>query len=379
MPVNLNSDKNTEAWLILSLCPELSTAAAQKLILVAGDATAAIKASSDERHAAGISPTAAEFLRNPDEARLRRASDWLSGDKRCLLGLDSERYPPLLIESGEAPLCLFVEGDPDLLSLPQLAIVGSRKATVGGRETARSFAAYLADAGLTITSGLAEGIDTEAHTGALQTGQTVAVLGTGPDEVYPRQNQQLAERIAAQGVLVTEFAPGTPVSRDHFPRRNRIISGLSLGVLVVEAGLRSGSLITARYSGNYGREIFAIPGSIHNPLSKGCHRLIREGARLVESAQDIVSELGALAGALEAMEPCIATQTTSVADTDPDYAKLLEAMGYDPVSVNQLAERSGLTAEQLSSMLLILELEGRVNTVPGGYFQQASGGRKPNE
>jgi DNA processing protein len=268
-------------------------------------------------------------------------------------------------------LCLFVDGDLANLSLPQLAIVGSRNATPGGRETAHDFAAHLAHSGLTITSGLATGIDTEAHLGALAGGgKTIAVLGTGPDEIYPHANSKLAAQIRARGTLVTEFPPGTPPRRDQFPRRNRIISGLSLGVLIVEAGIHSGSLITARYSGNYGREIFAVPGSIHNPLSKGCHKLIQQGAKLVETAADIVTELGSLAGALESFPEHVAAQSTSPVHTDPDYAKLLQTMGFEPVSVNRLVERCGLTAEQLSSMLLILELEGKVNPLPGGCFQQ---------
>jgi len=374
-----DSAVHTEAWLTLALCPELSTTSALQLIAHAGGPVAAVQASGDELRAAGLPDAAAKFLRSPEEARLRQATDWLAGKQRFLLSQEDPRFPRLLLESGEAPLCLFVEGDPDLLSLPQLAIVGSRKATGGGRDTARRFAAYLAKAGLAITSGLAAGIDTEAHIGALQTGRTLAVLGTGPDQVYPQQNDRLAARIALQGALVTEFAPGTPPIRHHFPRRNRIISGLSLGVLVVEAGMRSGSLITARYAGNYGRETFAVPGSIHNPLSKGCHQLIRDGARLVESAQDIMGELGALAGAMESGSNHVATHTKSIVETDPDYGKLIEAMGFDPVSVNQLSDRCGLTAEQLSSMLLILELEGRVSAVPGGYFQQTKWWNKPNE
>ena len=176
--------------------------------------------------------------------------------------------------------------------------------------------------------------------------------------------------LSQHGALISEFAPGTPPRKDHFPRRNRIISGLSLGVLVVEAGIRSGALITARYAGGYGREIFAIPGSIHNPLSKGCHRLIKQGAKLVETADDIVTELGSLAGTLESLSSYVTPHSESPANNDPEYAKLLDSMGFDPISIDQLAVRSGLTAEQLSSMLLILELEGRVNSVPGGYFQQ---------
>ena len=362
---------STEPWLILSLCPGLSTASALQLIDKFGSAAAITRASGSDLRTSGLQDDVARFLINPDSTRLHEATSWLEAEGRHLLCLDDTGYPPLLLESGEAPLCLYVDGDPESLLLPQLAIVGSRNATPGGRETAHNFASHLARSGLTVTSGLAMGIDSEAHQGALAgSGTTIAVLGTGPDQIYPQSNTRLAKDIRQQGALVSEFPPGTPPRPNQFPRRNRIISGLSLGVLVVEAGLRSGSLITARYSGNYGREIFAVPGSIHNPLSKGCHKLIKQGAKLVETAADIVTELGSLAGALESFPDCVATQTSSPSHTDPDYGKLLETMGFDPISINQLVGRSGLTAEQLSSMLLILELEGRVNTLPGGRFQQ---------
>jgi DNA processing protein len=362
---------SAEPWLILSLCPGLSTASALQLIDQFGSAAAVTSASGSNLRASGLSDETARSLLNPDTQQLSQATEWLAAEGRHLLCLADASYPPLLAESGEAPLCLYVDGDPACLQLPQLAIVGSRNATPGGRETARDFAAHLASSGLTITSGLATGIDAEAHQGALSgSGTTIAVLGTGPDQVYPQSNTELAARIRQQGALVSEFSPGTPPRRNQFPRRNRIISGLSLGVLIVEAGLRSGSLITARYSGNYGREIFAVPGSVHNPLSKGCHKLIKQGAKLVETAADIVSELGSLAGALESFPDCVATQATSPIHTDPDYAKLLETMGFDPISINHLAGRSGLTAEQLSSMLLILELDGKVNNLPGGRFQR---------
>jgi DNA processing protein len=364
---------STESWLILSLCPELGNARARELIDHFGSADAVIKAPRLQLQAAGLSETSLQFLSHPDEARLRLASDWLNAPTHHLLTLTDPNYPPLLIASGEAPLCLFVAGDPANLTLPQLAIVGSRNASPDGLETARDFAAHLARAGLTITSGLATGIDTEAHKGAMtDIGKTIAVLGTGPNEVYPPANKNLAGQIAKQGAIVTEFPPGTPPRRHQFPQRNRIISGLSLGVLIVEAGLRSGSLITARYSGNYGREVFAVPGSIHNPLSKGCHKLIQQGAKLVETAADIVAELGSLAGALESFPSHVAVQSSNSTQTDPDYANLLAAMGFDPVTINRLAERSGLTAEQLSSMLLILELDGRVISLPGGRFQKSN-------
>jgi DNA processing protein len=357
--------------LILSLCPQLGSRRALELIASFGSAAAVINAAASELRATGLGEETIRYIHDPSDERLTLSAEWLAADGRHLISVEHELFPPLLIESGEAPLCLFVEGDPAVLSLPQLAIVGSRKATPGGRETAAAFAAYLAKAGFVITSGLAEGIDTEAHAGALEAdGLSVAVMGTGSDQIYPRSNSMLAQRLSQHGALISEFAPGTPPRKDHFPRRNRIISGLSLGVLVVEAGIRSGALITARYAGGYGREIFAIPGSIHNPLSKGCHRLIKQGAKLVETADDIVTELGSLAGTLESLSSHVTPHSESPANNDPEYAKLLDSMGFDPISIDRLAVRSGLTAEQLSSMLLILELEGKVYSVPGGYFQQ---------
>ena len=359
----------SEAWLRLALCPGLSHTAGRELVAWAGSAADATSASAGALREAGLPPEAVEFLGNTGHARLDCAQAWLEMPGHHLLTPDDPLFPPLLLESGSAPLCLFVAGDPAVLSLPQLAIVGSRNATPGGCQSARGFAAFLADAGLVITSGLAEGIDAAAHRGALQkNGQTIAIMGTGPDEIYPRGHTELAMEIAAQGALVTEFAPGTPATRDHFPRRNRIISALSLGVLVVEAGQRSGALITARHAGDFGREIFAVPGSIHSPLSKGCHRLIRQGAHLVESAQDIIDELAALAGAMEQLElrehtNHAATQPPAQDQPDPQYINLLDAMAHDPVSINELVNTTGLTAEELSSMLLILELEGRVNSV----------------
>ena len=272
---------------------------------------------------------------------------------------------------------LFGHGDPGLLCSPQLAIVGSRNPSVSGRQTAGEFAAHLAAVGITISSGLASGIDGAAHLGALRAdGFTLAVAATGLDRVYPADHRDLAHRIAEQGVLVSEFPPGTPPRRDHFPRRNRIIAGLALGTLVVEAAVRSGSLITARLAAEQGREVFAIPGSIHNPLARGCHRLIRQGAKLVETAQDVLEELAPLLGTRSSAAslsddepPQLRLQTL-----DPEYRQLLASLGHDPLPADQLIERSGLTAEAVSSMLLLLELEGYVSSAPGGRYA-LNGGR----
>jgi DNA processing protein len=253
------------------------------------------------------------------------------------------------------------------LHLPSLAIVGSRNPTKGGERNAFDFAAHLAGNGFSIVSGLAQGIDTAAHRGALSVrARTVAFLGHGIDRVYPAENRELAHEIAERGALVSEFPIGTPPDKSHFPQRNRLISGLCLGTLVVEAAKRSGSLITARLAGEQGREIFALPGSIHNPMARGCHQLIRSGAKLVETADDIVAELSHWIEHLQ--------QTTEVVDKktppklDDDHESLLNIMGHDPVGIDSLAESSGLTIDQLSSMLLILELEGRVEKLPGGQY-----------
>lgn len=313
------------------------------------------------------------------EARLAEALDaWLSAPDHRLLRIDDPVYPALLREIPRPPPVLYVCGNPDVLALPQLAMVGSRNATAEGTDTARSFAAHLAATGFCITSGLAEGIDAAAHLGALSApgGRTIAVCGTGPDSVYPRRHAALADQIiAGGGALVSEFAPGTPVYRSNFPRRNRIISGLCVGVLVVEASVRSGALITARHAMEQGREVFAIPGSIHNPVARGCHQLIREGARLVETAADIVDELGGLLAGLRSgdtpQQPS-GTPAAPAVDANAEHAELLAAMGCDPVAAEVLAARRGLTIGELSSMLLILELQGLVRSLAGGRYQRVN-------
>jgi DNA processing protein len=264
-----------------------------------------------------------------------------------------------------------LRGDAALLCAPQLAIVGSRNPSHSGCDNARAFSELLTRAGLVVTSGLALGIDACAHAAALDAGgQTIAVAATGLDRVYPSAHRELAHRIAAQGALVSEFALGTPPRREHFPRRNRLISGRSLGVLVVEAALQSGSLITARLAAEQGREVFAIPGSIHSPLARGCHALIRQGAKLVETAQDVLEELGALAGFVAA--PPGANATPPGAPSDPAQQELLELIGYDPVEMDTLIARSGLTPGRVSSMLLLMELRGLIEARPGGRYQRTS-------
>jgi len=300
---------------------------------------------------------------------------WLDQPDNYLISIQDEGYPALLREIPDPPQQLYVHGDPTVLHTHQLAIVGSRNPSPGGQQTAHEFASALAQAGLTITSGLALGIDAAAHEGALSGGgKTLAVVGTGLDRVYPASNRGLAHQVADGGAIVSEFPLGTPVRPGHFPQRNRIISGLSIGTLVVEAALRSGSLITARLAAEQGREVFALPGSIHNPVARGCHKLIRQGAKLVETAQDILEDLGALAAYVSQVNSVInqreSINSSSSEVLDSSQQQVLAQLGYDPVSVDAVIERGELPAEQVMASLLALELEGYVSSAPGGtYFR----------
>ncbi len=300
-------------------------------------------------------------------------TEWLERDRHHIVQPDSDSFPELLGQIPNPPPLLYVDGNPDLLQLPSLAIVGSRNPTRGGERNAFEFAQHLAAMGFTIVSGLAQGIDTAAHRGALAAaGTTIAFLGHGIDRIYPTSNKQLAEEIAASGALVSEFPLGTHPGKELFPQRNRLISGLSLGTLVVEAARRSGSLITARLAAEQGREVFALPGSIHNPLARGCHQLIRQGAKLVETADDIVSELAPLVGHIlqNTMESTSERSSTQIRDRE--YVELRKYIGHDPISADELAENSGLTIDQVSSMLLILELHGEIEALSGGRYSLLS-------
>ena len=371
---------NTDAWLVLLRAPGIGPAALRSLVARHGDARNALTAL---RHGDGLrepTPETRAWLDAPDAGQLAADARWLEQEHHHLLGWDDPDYPSLLREIGGAPAALFVAGDPSLLWMPQIAIVGSRSASANGLAITRRFARALGEAGFTISSGMADGIDGAAHEAALDGGfRTVAVLGTGPDLVYPRKHLALAARIAAGGALVSEFPPGTTARPEHFPRRNRILSGLSLGTLVVEAALGSGSLITARCASEQGREVFAIPGSINNPLARGCHQLIRDGARLVETAEEIVTELSphaATAGdrlraRLEstAQDPRVGAHDAP--RRDGDYARLLAALDHDPQGLDALSERTGIAVTALSSMLLVLELDGEVNAERGGKYTLA--------
>lgn len=319
----------------------------------------------------GIDPKVLHLLQSPDWDQVERDLEWLSADNRHVIDQQHQFYPELLKQITDPPALLFVQGDVTLLSKWQLAIVGSRNPSASGRDSAFEFARYLVQGDIVITSGLATGIDAAAHKGALAAaGKTIAVIGTGLDRVYPAAHRDLAHHIAENGAIVSEFPLGTSPKAENFPRRNRIISGLSLGTLVVEAAVKSGSLITARMAMEQGREVFAIPGSIHSPLSRGCHQLIREGAKLVETANDIIEELGALAGVIpqdqQFSDPAAAM--TESAELDNDYQQLFEFLGYDPIHIDILIDKSGLTVDAVSSMLLLLELQGKVASLPGGRY-----------
>jgi len=357
-------EANRSAWVELSL-RGVPPAALAALLKAFGGARAILDAPRAQRMA--VASAAESAFAAPAPAALEGSLAWLAQPGHDLLAWDAPRYPPALLELGHAPPVLYVLGDVGLLLRPALAIVGSRNPTPQGLDHARAFARALSQAGVAVVSGLAAGIDGAAHEGALEgRGSTIAVMGTGPDRVYPARHRALAHAIAQRGLILSEFPPGTPVRDFHFPRRNRLISGLARGVLVVEAALQSGSLITARLAGDQGREVFAIPGSIHSPLSKGCHKLIREGAKLVETAQDILEELGL-------SEPGAGEEGLPSAPSAPMSSPLLAALGEDPADLDMLIARTGLAAATVAAELGELEVAGIVGAVPGGRWQRRHG------
>jgi len=369
------------AFLRLTRVPGLHSGILRPLLQKFASAAGILRAGKPALTAAGTTAAVARHLLAANDPAqlppLQAALRWLEQPRNTFIAWGSADYPPLLATLRDAPVGLFVRGDPQCLYLPQIAMVGSRNPTSAGRETASAFAAHLARSGLTITSGLALGIDAAAHRGALGVdGRTIAVCGTGLDSVYPREHTALAREIEERGALVSEFPPGTPAVKSNFPRRNRLISGLCLGTLVVEAATRSGSLITASLAADQGREVFAIPGSIHNPLARGCHQLIRQGAKLVETSADIVSELAQLTALLDADSAAGGGVKTQLFDSDgfsssmldKDHEILLDALGFDPAGVDVLVGRTGFKADAVASMLLILELEGCIESRPGGLY-----------
>ncbi|MBK7814031.1 MAG: DNA-protecting protein DprA [Rhodocyclaceae bacterium] len=360
----MTADVALRGWLRLTLIPGVGGESQRQLLKAFGLPDAIFSAGASALRAAIGATLAERLLAHDCEREIDAALEWAAQPNNHILTLADGAYPPALLTAGDPPVLTFAKGRVELLSRPALAIVGSRNATRSGEATAEAFAETLSAAGLTIVSGLALGIDAAAHRGALAgRGSTVAIIGTGADRIYPAGNEALAHAIAEQGVVLSEFPLGTPAIAANFPRRNRIIAGISRGCLVVEAAERSGSLITARLAAEGGREVFAIPGSIHSPLSKGCHKLIKQGAKLVDRAEDILEELR--------WESVVAAApATEQPPADPEAAALLAAMGYDPCTVDGLADRTRLTAEQLLAMLLPLELDGHVAQLPGGRYQR---------
>jgi len=354
------------SWLALHRTPGVGTVTFARLLAQFGSPENVFLRSNE---AESVSSRTRKALSEPNWGLVEKDLQWFEAADRHIITLHDERYPELLKQIADPPSILFVQGDVSLLSKWQIALVGSRNPSASGRDTAYEFSRYLGQGGIAITSGLAMGIDSAAHQGTLAVeGKTIAVIGTGLDRVYPAKNRDLAHEIALTGAIVSEFALGTSPRAENFPRRNRIISGLSLGTLVVEAAVRSGSLITARMAMEQGREVFAIPGSIHNPLARGCHQLIRQGAKLVETAEDILEELGPLAGVqteISIDEPLVREELVK---SDGDYELLFKHLGYDPIQIDSLIEKCGLTADAVSSMLLLLELQGQVESFAGGRY-----------
>ncbi|MGQ5521794.1 DNA-processing protein DprA [Chitinimonas sp. PSY-7] len=360
-------EQDSEAWLRLMLVHGMGPAYAVRLLSALGTPSQVLDASVATLSQYIPAKLAKTLKQGPMPELLEVTLRWLDELENRLLTLSDPDYPPRLLQIADPPPLLYLKGNAALLGRSGIAVVGSRNATPQGVQNAEAFSRELSLQGWCITSGLALGIDAAAHRGGLMgPGSTVAVVGTGLDIVYPARNHALAHEIARSGAIISEFPLGTPAKPGHFPRRNRIISGLARGVLVVEAALQSGSLITAREAAEQGREVFAIPGSIHSPVAKGCHLLIKQGAKLVETAADILDELGSDSGGM--------AQSSHYTDErgaiDAEAAALLAVLGYDPVDIDTLTDRAGLTPEQSYAMLLTLELDGRVAKLPGGRYQR---------
>jgi DNA processing protein len=368
----MKTEPGLESWLQLTLTPGIGPAAIRGLLKQFG-LPQNILARPARDLAPLVSPAALEALHSEAvRASAGRAVEWAGSPGHHILTLADDAYPRTLLEIADPPPLLYLAGRIELLRFETLAIVGSRNATAQGEQNAENFARALSESGLTIVSGLAAGIDAAAHRGGLAApGSTIAVLGTGVDVVYPRRNEELARRISSQGLLLSEFPLGTGPMASNFPRRNRIISGLARGCLVVEAAAASGSLITARAAAEQGREVFAVPGSIHSPLSKGCHALIKSGAKLVECAEDVLAEFSGFR-----QSGFASTTKAAASGARVEQGGLLAHIGHDPVDVDALCRRSGLSAEQVSSELLRLELDGLIASLPGGLYQRLAKGER---
>ena len=373
------NEQELNARLALNRIPGIGADIFTRLIKQFGSATAVFNAGRSQlERIPGLGNDRLDRLAaGPDATGAEQDLEWLGSADHHVLFIDDKVYPDLLSQIASPPPVLFLKGRTELLYAPQLAIVGSRNPTPAGIENARAFAEHLSRTGFTITSGLALGIDGAAHEGALGgQGSTIAVTGTGLDRIYPAQHRQLAHRIAGEGLVVSEFPVGASPQKNNFPRRNRIISGLSLGCLVVEATRKSGSLITAKYALEQGREVYAIPGSIHSPLARGCHWLIRQGAKLVETANDIIDELPPIAlmpgdaDGDNVRQEHQARITVDYSDLSEDERKLMDALGHDPASIDTLVARTGWEVDRVTVVLMDLELESRLNSLPGGLYMR---------
>ena len=374
-------DDDTAAWVVLTRAPCLSSGVLQAALHRAGGAARLVARNAQALAEAGLSPATRAFLTGPAAGITRCERRWLEQPRHRLMTCVDADFPPLLKSADRSPIAVFVAGDAAQLAAPQIAIVGSRNPTHQGREDAFEFAHALSIGGLTITSGMAEGIDAAAHRGALAAasagagaGATIAILGTGIDRIYPRGHTALARQIEDQGALLSAFPLGTRARRENFPQRNRLIACLSLGTLVVEAAQRSGSLLTARLAIRTGRAIFALPGSIHSPLSRGCHELIRRGAHLTETPDDILKGLNfsSLLRPLGAAGAAQRLASEPQPPMDKGHKILLDALGFEPADLDALAVRTGFRPEAVSSMMLILELEGHVRSAHGGRYTRVA-------
>ncbi|SEL36464.1 DNA-processing protein DprA [Nitrosovibrio tenuis] len=358
----MNSLQDSEKWLALGLIDGLGDESIRRLLAAFGSPAEIFSASSTSLERVVKKHVAYNITRGADPGKISIALTWLEDSANSIVTFADPDYPSLLLNIPDPPPILYLKGKRELLNSCALAVVGSRSATPAGLANAEAFSEAASNAGLCIISGMALGVDAAAHRGGLRgSSASIAVVGTGLDIVYPAVNRKLAHELAEKGALISEFSLGTPALGSNFPRRNRIISGMSSGCLVVEAALQSGSLITARQALEQGRDVFAIPGSIHSPLSKGCHALIKQGAKLVESAEDILDELG---------YPAVRKAARQVDEPKREESLLFRHLGHDVISIDSLCQRSGLTVETVSAMLLAFELEGTVASLPGGYYQR---------
>jgi len=366
-----DTDLDIAYWVALSLIDGIGSVTLCQLLRKFGSPAGVFEASRSQLKEIVDDQIASSIASGLDESAVAPTLTWLSNPHNHIITLADSLYPKALLEIANPPALLYAKGNLDCLALPCLSVVGSRNATPQGEKNAEDFSENLSRQGLCIVSGMALGIDGAAHRGALKAnGTTIAVVGTGLDIVYPAKHRQLAHQIVSHGLILSEFPLGTPSKAQNFPRRNRIISGLSLGCLVIEANLDSGSLITARLAAEQGREVFAIPGSIHSPVAKGCHQLIKQGAKLVESTEDILSELRLSTDLISAVNTSPNGSLPKRTNTPSEASTVLDSMGFDPIHFDTLLSHTGLTVSTLSTMLTLLELDGKVSPLDGGKFQR---------